>query len=105
MGAKTLLNEDFNPCLGVCGDWRDYPDGATMSEERLAVIEVKQKFHEETLSDVVEQLKTLNNNVDEIKGKLDRNTGFLAGAAFVFSMFGAFIGMGGAKLLKIMGGE
>lgn len=74
-----------------------------MSDERLAVLEVKQQHHEETLTDVVSQLKTLNNNVNDIKSKLDKNTGFLAGAAFVFSLLGAFAGMGGAALIKKIG--
>lgn len=72
-------------------------------EARVAVIETKQDFHGETLSDVVEQLKMLNSNVDDIKGTIDRNTGFLAGAAFVFSLLGAFIGMGGAAIIKRLG--
>lgn len=67
---------------------------------RIAVIETKQFHYDETLADVVDQLKTLNDNVIDIKGKMDRNTGFLAGAAFVFSLIGAFIGMGGAALIK-----
>lgn len=69
-------------------------------DARIAVLETKQNHHEETLSDVVAQLKTVNDTLNDIRGKIDRNTGFLAGAAFVFSLFGAFIGMGGAAILR-----
>jgi hypothetical protein len=74
-------------------------------ESRISVLETQHGYHRDTISDVVDQLKTLNTNVDEIKGKIDRNTGFLAGAAFVFSLLGAFIGMGGAAVIKKIGGE
>lgn len=72
-------------------------------DSRISVLESEHQHHRETISDVVDQLRTLNLNVDEIKGKIDRNTGFLAGAAFVFSLIGAFIGMGGAAILKKLG--
>jgi hypothetical protein len=68
--------------------------------ERIAVLETDSQHHKDTLSDVVEQLKVLNVQVVEINSKLDKNAGFLAGIAFVFTMLGAFIGVGGASLLK-----
>jgi cytochrome c biogenesis protein CcdA len=68
--------------------------------ERLSVLETDSRHHRETLGDVVDQLKTLNEQVVSINSKLDKNAGFLAGVAFVFTLLGAFVGMGGAALLK-----
>lgn len=73
--------------------------------ERIAVLETDSNHHKDTLFDVVEQLEKLNEQVISINSKLDKNAGFLAGVAFVFTMLGAFIGMGGASLLKKLAGE
>jgi cytochrome c biogenesis protein CcdA len=73
--------------------------------ERLAVLETDNQYHKDTLGDVVDQLKVLNDQVTVINSKLDKNAGFLAGVAFVFTMVGAFIGTGGATLLKKLMGD
>lgn len=73
--------------------------------ERIAILETSHENHREDITDVVDQLKRLNDQVDTINSKLDKNAGFLAGVAFVFTMLGAFIGMGGASVLKKMFGE
>lgn len=77
----------------------------TDQDSRIAVLESEHRHHKETIGDVVEQLRTINNSVVDINSKLDKNMGFLAGAAFVFSLIGAFLGMGGAALLRKIGIE
>ena len=67
---------------------------------RIAVLETQQKYHDASLTDVTSQLEKLNGCVAEINRKLDKNMGFLAGAAFAFSAIGAIIGMGGASIIK-----
>lgn len=76
-------------------------DGVLMKEhgERIAVLET----HTTT---VLEQLETLNTQVASINSKLDKGTGFIAGAAFVFSLMGAVFGVVASKVFhKMTGGE
>ena len=72
--------------------------------ERIASLEAYSNQHGSTLGDVADQLERLNAQVSQINRKLDNHIGFLAGVAFVFTMLGAFIGMGGASLLRRMMG-
>jgi butyrate kinase len=67
---------------------------------RIAVLETQHKFHQATLTDVTEQLEKLNASVTQINSKLDKNMGFIAGAAFAFSAIGAVIGMTSAAIFK-----
>jgi cytochrome c biogenesis protein CcdA len=71
--------------------------------ERIAVLETDVRNHKDTLNDVVDKLEELNKTVTSINSKLDKNMGFLAGAAFVFSLFGAVTGFFGSYLLKKLG--
>lgn len=71
--------------------------------ERIAILETDSKHHKDTLNDVVSQLQQLNLQVDSINSKLDKNMGFLAGAAFVFSLLGAGLGFFGSAIMKKMG--
>jgi cytochrome c biogenesis protein CcdA len=73
--------------------------------ERLAILETDNEHHKDTLSDVVDQLKTLNSQVGIINSKIDKNMGFIAGVAFVFSMLGALFGLFGGAIMKKMGGS
>jgi cytochrome c biogenesis protein CcdA len=75
------------------------------NEERLAILETEHRHHKETLADVVEQLERLNTQVGIINSKIDKNMGFIAGVAFVFSMLGAIFGLFGGAILKKFGGS
>jgi len=72
--------------------------------ERIATLEADNKHHKDTFNDVVDQLKTLNTQVSNINSKIDRNMGFLAGVAFVFSLLGAAFGLFGGIIVKKLGG-
>jgi cytochrome c biogenesis protein CcdA len=72
--------------------------------ERLASLEADNQHHKDTLSDVVDQLKTLNTQVSSINRKIDKNMGFIAGVAFVFSLLGAVFGLFGGIIMKKLGG-
>lgn len=74
------------------------------NEERIAVLETQHNHHKETLSDVVSQLERLNEQVGVINSKIDKNMGFIAGVAFVFSMMGALFGLFGGAIMRKMGG-
>jgi hypothetical protein len=74
------------------------------SSERLTVLEVEHRHHKETLADVVVQLERLNDQVGTINSKIDKNMGFIAGVAFVFSMMGAILGLFGGAVMKKIGG-
>jgi uncharacterized protein YoxC len=71
--------------------------------ERIAVLETDSKHHKDTLNDVVDKLKELNSTVTSINSKLEKNAGFLAGAAFVFSMGGAVMGILASYAMKKLG--
>lgn len=66
--------------------------------ERIAVLET----HTTT---VLSELETLNKQVASINEKLNKGTGFIAGAAFVFSLMGAVFGViASAGWKKLTGG-
>jgi cytochrome c biogenesis protein CcdA len=77
----------------------------TSNDERIAVLETEHKHHKETIGDVVSQLERLNDQVGVINSKIDKNIGFIAGVAFVFSMFGAIAGLFGGAIVKKLGGS
>lgn len=73
------------------------------ASERIAVLETEQRHHKETLTDVVTQLERLNDQVGTINSKIDKNMGFIAGVAFVFTMMGSLLGIFGGAILKKLG--
>lgn len=71
-------------------------EGMKEHGERIAVLET----HTTT---VLQELETLNKQVGDINSKLDKSIGFLGGAAFVFSLLGAALGMSASFLIKKLG--
>lgn len=70
--------------------------------ERLAVLEERSETQRSQIDDLLDAIRSLTKEVTRINNKLDRNTGFLAGIAFAFSLIGACIGSVGSEMLKRM---